>query len=115
MLLAHSRRVNSESRDGSFTGPYHADWYGFLGFEDVAERGRNGCVTELTHGPAELDHLAGRVGLHPRSARDFMDALVALRFLQRLDGVYSNTPETELFLDLTEGLCTGRATERGQR
>ena len=33
------RRVNSESRDGSFTGPYHADWYGFLGFEDVAECG----------------------------------------------------------------------------
>jgi hypothetical protein len=39
MLLAHPRRVNSESRDRSFTGPYHADRYGLLGFEDVAERG----------------------------------------------------------------------------
>ena len=54
--------------------------------------------TELAHGPEELHSLAGRVGLHPRSARDFMDALVAMGFLQRVNGMYSNTPDTELFL-----------------
>jgi hypothetical protein len=37
--------------------------------------------------------------LHERSARDFLDALVALGFLERSDGVYANTPATDLFLD----------------
>src|SRR5688572_29861257 len=45
------------------------------------------------------DDLQRRLGLHPRSMRDFLDALVALGFLQREKGVYANTPETELFLD----------------
>ena len=39
------------------------------------------------------------MGLHPRSARDFLDALVALGFLQRANGKYSNTPSTDKFLD----------------
>src|SRR3569623_1903326 len=55
--------------------------------------------TELAKHPADLATLQGRMGLHPRSARDFLDALVALGFLQRNDGVYGNTPETEVFLD----------------
>jgi hypothetical protein len=58
-----------------------------------------GVFTELASGPEQLDHLAGRLGLHHRSARDFLDALVALGFLQRSDGTYSNTPETDFFLD----------------
>ena len=37
--------------------------------------------------------------MHQRSARDFLDALVSLDFLQRTDGKYSNTPSTDLFLD----------------
>jgi O-methyltransferase domain/Dimerisation domain len=55
--------------------------------------------TELAKRPEPLAELSGRLGLHPRSAHDFLDALVALGFLQRNDGVYSNTPETDLFLD----------------
>jgi hypothetical protein len=55
--------------------------------------------TELAKHPGDLATLQGRLGLHPRGARDFLDALVALGFLQRNDGVYSNTPETSLFLD----------------
>ena len=43
--------------------------------------------------------LHGRLGLHPRSARDFLDALVAIGFLQRDGDQYGNTPETDLFLD----------------
>ena len=49
--------------------------------------------------PEDLNSLQGRLGLHPRSARDFFDALVALGFLNRVDGKYHNTPETDLFLD----------------
>src|SRR6185295_18408364 len=58
-----------------------------------------GVFTELARGPERFDALVGRLGLHPRSARDFLDALVALGFLQRSNGRYSNTPETDLFLD----------------
>ena len=58
-----------------------------------------GVFTELASGPQELGKLAGRLGLHQRSARDYLDALVALGFLHRADGTYANTPETDLFLD----------------
>jgi SAM-dependent methyltransferase len=50
-------------------------------------------------GSLDADELRDRLGLHPRSARDFFDALVALGMLDRADGRYSNTPETDLFLD----------------
>ena len=55
--------------------------------------------TELAKGPETLDALTGRLGLHPRSSRDFLDALVALGFLERTNGTYANTPSTDLFLD----------------
>jgi hypothetical protein len=55
--------------------------------------------TELARQPGSLEDVQGRLGLHARSARDFMDALVALGFLERKNGVYGNTPATELFLD----------------
>ena len=77
-----------------------------------------------------------RLGLHPRAIYDFLDALVALRFLERegdgLSGRYRNSAEAAAFLDkkkptyiggllemcdsrlyrfwgdLTEGLTTGK-------
>jgi hypothetical protein len=55
--------------------------------------------TELAKHPEDLETLQGRLGLHPRSARDFFDALVALKFLERRDGRYYNTPSTDFFLD----------------
>lgn len=55
--------------------------------------------TELAKHPGDLATVQGRMGLHPRAARDFLDALVALGFLQRTDGIYRNTPETDVFLD----------------
>jgi hypothetical protein len=58
-----------------------------------------GLFSELARGPEYFDALSGRLGLHPRSARDFLDALVALGFLQRDGEQYSNTAETDLFLD----------------
>ena len=39
--------------------------------------------TELAKGPADLVTLSQRLGLHERSARDFLDALVALKLLDR--------------------------------
>lgn len=58
-----------------------------------------GVFTELADGPQEFTSLAGRLGLHERSARDFLDTLVALGFLKRTGTTYSNTDETDLFLD----------------
>jgi len=55
--------------------------------------------TELAKQPEDLKTLQGRLGLHPRGARDFLDALVALGFLQRVNGKYQNAPDTDLFLD----------------
>jgi hypothetical protein len=56
--------------------------------------------SELARHPEDLDTLQGRLGLHPRAARDFFDALVALGFLDRsADGKYHNTASTAAFLD----------------
>lgn len=58
-----------------------------------------GIFTELAKGPADLATLKSTFKLHDRSARDFLDTLVALGFLQRDGGRYSNTPSTDAFLD----------------
>ena len=55
--------------------------------------------TELSKKPEDLETLRGRLGLHPRSARDFLDTLTALGFLRRVDGKYANTPATDFYLD----------------
>src|ERR1700739_2063956 len=55
--------------------------------------------TELAKGPESLESLSGRLGLHPRSARDFLDALVALGFLERQNSAYANTVSSNTFLD----------------
>jgi O-methyltransferase domain/Dimerisation domain len=55
--------------------------------------------TQLASHPQDLETLRSRAGLHPRSARDFLDALVGLGFLERTDGVYRNAPETDAFLN----------------
>jgi len=58
-----------------------------------------GLFTELANGALNEDQLRERLQLHPRSARDFFDALVSLGMLEREDGLYRNTPDTDLFLD----------------
>jgi hypothetical protein len=58
-----------------------------------------GLFTELARGAERFEALRGRMGLHPRSARDFLDTLVSLGFLSREGDTYGNTPETDLFLD----------------
>lgn len=58
-----------------------------------------GVFGTLAAGPLDRDALAARLGLHARSAADFLDALVALRLLERRDGRYANTVDTDAFLD----------------
>ena len=72
---------------------------GFWASKTLLSAVEMGVFTELANRPEGLEAVQGRLGLHPRSARDFLDALVALGFLERHDGIYCNTPETDLFLD----------------
>jgi hypothetical protein len=72
---------------------------GFWGPKTLLSAVELGVFTELAKGPANLATLTTRLGLHPRSARDFLDALVALGMLERTGGQYANTPETDFFLD----------------
>src|SRR3954447_12851724 len=62
-----------------------------------------GLFTELNGGGLTAVQIADRLDLHERSRDDFLDALVSLALLAR-DGdgpgaVYSNTPDTAVFLD----------------
>ncbi len=98
-----------------------------------------GVFSELAKtGPEDGETLRERLGLHARSATDFLDSLVALGMLEREDGRYANTPATDVFLDrakpsyvggmlemanarlygfwgsLTEGLRTGTPQNEGK-
>jgi len=72
-----------------------------------------GVFTKLAEsGPLDVAQIRGALDLHERSARDFLDALVALGMLQRLpDGRYTNTPETDLYLDRNKPSYVGGILE----
>jgi hypothetical protein len=59
--------------------------------------------TQLGAGELTGEEIGERLGLHPRGIYDFLDALVALKFLERdgdgSGGRYRNTAETAMFLD----------------
>ncbi|WP_028997467.1 methyltransferase [Azohydromonas australica] len=62
-----------------------------------------GVFTLLAEGPHTAEQLRRRLGLHPRAMPDFLDTLLALGFVQREGSgelaAYSNTAETQFFLD----------------
>ena len=72
---------------------------GFMASKTLLSAIEMELFTELADRSEPLEMLQGRLGLHPRAARDFLDGLVALKFLERRDGKYSNTPSTAFFLD----------------
>jgi hypothetical protein len=84
---------------------------GFWGPKALLSAVELGVFTELARGPADLAALARRLGLHPRSARDFFDALVALGVLGRDGGLYANTPEADAFLDRAKPSYVGGLLE----
>jgi hypothetical protein len=66
---------------------------------------------QLAGGPRDGTTLAKELGLHDRSARDFLDALVALGMLDRDGDEYRNTPTTDLFLDRAKPTYVGGLLE----
>ena len=113
--------------------------FGYWGSKTLLSAVELGVFTELAKEPLTLEAIRARLGLHERGARDFLDALVALGMLQRQQGIYSNTPATDLYLDrakpnylggmlemmsarlygfwanLTEGLKTGQPQNEAKR
>jgi hypothetical protein len=69
--------------------------------------------TELARHPLPASELQARLGLHPRSARDFFDTLVALGFLERSTGtaVYRNTLVADYYLDKKKPTYIGGVLE----
>ncbi len=67
--------------------------------------------TLLAEGPLTGEQIADRLGLHPRPIYDFLDGLVALRFLERdgdgPGGHYRNTRDTAEFLDANKPTYIG--------
>jgi hypothetical protein len=84
---------------------------GFMASKTLLSAVELGVFNTLANGPADLPTLQQKLGLHPRSAHDFLDALVALRLLERRNGVYSNTVEADLFLDKAKPSYTGGLLE----
>ena len=72
---------------------------GFWGSKALLSAVELGVFTELASGPKDLASLTAGLGLHPRSARDFFDALVALRIIDRQGGMYVNSAEADRYLD----------------
>jgi SAM-dependent methyltransferase len=85
---------------------------GFWGSKTLLSAVELGLFTELAGGPLDAPTLGDRLGLHPRGARDFLDALVSLRMLERdAGGLYANTPEADMFLDRAKPAYIGGMLE----
>jgi len=73
--------------------------FGFMASKVLFSAIEFGLFTELAKGALSAEEIQHRIGLHPRSARDFPDALVALGMLERNGTLYSNTRDTDFYLD----------------
>lgn len=72
-----------------------------------------GVFTQIAAGGAQdLETLRAALGLHPRSAADFLDALVALGLLTRDPaGRYGNAPDVDFYLDRAKPSYAGGLLE----
>jgi hypothetical protein len=85
--------------------------FGFMASKVLFSAIEFGLFTELAKGPLSAAEIQKRCGLHPRSIRDFLDALVALGMLERSADIYSNTSETNFYLDRTKSTYMGNLFE----
>ena len=83
----------------------------FWGSKTLLSAVELGVFTELAKGPMPYETLRKHFELHERSARDFLDALVALGMLDREGEVYKNTPEADRFLDRAKSSYIGGMLE----
>lgn len=84
---------------------------GFWGSKTLLTAIELGLFTILGPAPMDADTLRARLGLNSRGTRDFLDALVALGMLERRNGLYGNTPETDMFLNKARPSYVGGVLE----
>jgi len=89
--------------------------FGFWATKSLLTAIELGLYTELARKPMTAEEVTQRFQLHPRSVRDFLDALVALGMLRRQGTKYANTPETAAFLDRSKPSYLGGMLEMCSR
>jgi len=76
---------------------------GFWASKTLLAAVKFGLFSLLAKGALPAAEIKNKLGLHERSLYDFLDTLTALGFLQRkgigATAIYSNAPDTDLFLD----------------
>src|SRR5215470_12756318 len=87
--------------------------FAFWGSKTLLSAVELGLFTLLANGPLSAEAVTDRLALHPRSVRDFLDALVALGQLERNSGLYANTAAGALFLDRHKPTYVGGILEGG--
>lgn len=85
--------------------------FGFMASKVLFGAIEFGVFSELAKQPLDGQALTERLGLHPRGARDFLDALVALGILERRGELYANTTETDFYLDRVKPTYIGNLFE----
>ncbi len=83
----------------------------FWGAKTMLSAVELGVFTHLAGGGRTAKELEEAMGLHPRSSRDFLDALVALGALGREGDTYRNAPDADLFLDKAKPSYVGGLLE----
>jgi hypothetical protein len=76
---------------------------GFFASKTLLSAVEMGLFTKLAEQPLTRAEIEIKLGLHQRSSADFLDVLVSLGMLSREgngdQAIYSNTPQTNVFLD----------------
>ncbi len=84
---------------------------GFWGPRTFLSAVELGLFSALAKGALDEGQLRERLALHPRSTRDFFDALVALGLLERKAGRYRNAADADAFLDRAKPAYVGGILE----
>jgi len=85
--------------------------FGFMASKVLFSAIEFGLFTELAKGALNLAEIQKRCGLHPRGILDFLDTLVAVGMLERRGDIYSNTAETDFYLDRAKPTYIGNYVE----
>lgn len=85
--------------------------FAFWGSKTLLSAVELGLFTLLADGPLTVEAVTARLSLHPRSVRDFLDALVALGQLERRENLYANTAAAAVFLDRRKPTYVGGILE----
>ena len=89
--------------------------FGFWNSKVLLSAVELGLFTALGEHRLTGAQIGRELGLHPRGIFDFLDALVAMKFLERVgegpEAKYSNTPATKLYLDRNSSRYVGGILE----